>query len=176
MTRKAVFLDRDGTINVDHGYVCQIEKFEFIDGVIEGLQRLQELGFLLIIVTNQSGIARGYYTEEQFNRLTEQVNAILKSRGVYITDVFHCPHLGEECDCRKPKTALFYQAQEKYQIDFSRSYAIGDKMRDLQICMEQDVYGYLLDLEKKSEDITRYATAGSLLEAVEQIEKRVNRS
>lgn len=146
---KAVFLDRDGTINVDYGYVYQYDKFVFIDGVIEALKRFQELGYLLIIITNQSGIARGYYTEEDMKLLHKQMCDRLEEEGVHITAVYHCPHLGDACDCRKPKTGLFYRAAEEYDIDMSGSIAIGDKLRDLSICEQEPVRGFWITDSKE---------------------------
>ena len=142
--QKAVFLDRDGTINKDFGYVYKPEDFCFLDGVIEGLRLLQEAGFLLIVITNQSGIARGYYTEEEYLKLEQYVDETLRKEGVHLTQTYHCPHLDEDCNCRKPKTGLFYQAAKDWDIDFSESYAIGDKERDLCICREQPVEGILV--------------------------------
>ena len=100
---KAIFLDRDGTINVDKNYLYKIEDWEFIDGVIEGLQILQELGFKLIVITNQSGIARGYYKDKDAHIIFDYMINELKKNGVIIEQVYYCPHIGNECDCRKPK-------------------------------------------------------------------------
>jgi D-glycero-D-manno-heptose 1,7-bisphosphate phosphatase len=148
----AVFLDRDGTINVEKGYVYRIDDFEYIEGVIDGLRSLRGWGYQLVIITNQSGIARGYYSEEDFYRLTHWMLLDLDMRGVHIEAVYHCPHHPFEgngkytrnCNCRKPKTGLFYQAAEELAIDLSNSIAIGDKLRDLEICNETEVKGILL--------------------------------
>lgn len=152
MKNKAVFLDRDGTINVDHGYVHRIEDFEFLPGVIEALKLLQSKGYLLIIITNQSGIARGYYTEEDYNKLTEYMLDELKKEGIDITDVLYCPHLPDakiekyrvDCDCRKPKTGLFQKAIQKWNINISKSIAVGDKARDLSVCETSSCKGFLI--------------------------------
>lgn len=141
---KAVFLDRDGTINIDYGYVYKYEDFKFVDGAIEAMKMLKQAGYLLIVITNQSGIARGYFSEEDFKILNEKLAKYLKGYGITIDAVYHCPHLNEGCTCRKPATGLFYRAAEKFNIDFSKSFAIGDRMRDLSICMEQPVKGYLI--------------------------------
>lgn len=140
---KAIFLDRDGTINVDKGYVYKYEDFEYTEGAVEALKLFKENGYLLIIVTNQSGIARGYYSEEQFLTLHDKINDNLKEQGIVIDDVYYCPHL-EGCKCRKPQTYLFRKAAIDYDIDWEQSYAIGDRMRDLQICQEENVKGFLL--------------------------------
>ena len=139
---KAAFLDRDGTINIDYGYVCKYEDFTFIEGAIEALRHLQELGYLLIIVTNQSGIARGYCTEEDVQLLHKKMCDRLEKEGVHITGIYYCPHLGDACDCRKPKLGLFYQAAREYDIDMKGSIASGDKMRDLMLCEKEPVRGF----------------------------------
>lgn len=156
---KAVFLDRDGTINVDKAYLSKIEEFEYLPGVIEGLRMLQDAGFILIIVTNQSGIARGYYSEEDFLELNEWMLSDLKEKGINIAKVYYCPHhptaLVEkyriDCECRKPKLGMYKKAIEELDIDLSQSFAIGDKIRDSAICEKTSCRGYLIsNLEKKS--------------------------
>ncbi|SDH91928.1 D-glycero-D-manno-heptose 1,7-bisphosphate phosphatase [Pseudobutyrivibrio sp. 49] len=149
---KVVFLDRDGTINIDKDYLYKIEDFEYLPGAVEGLRALQDLGYLLIVVTNQSGIGRGYYTEEDYKIIDSWLKDDLELKGVHISASYYCPHLSDavvekyrcECECRKPKTGLFWQAQKDFNIDMSRSIAIGDKERDLAICNEAPVRGILL--------------------------------
>ena len=167
---KAVFLDRDGTINVDKDYLYKKEDWEFIDGVVDGLQILQNLGYKLIVISNQSGIARGYYTREDADKIFEYMVNELKKYGVIIDKYYHCPHIGNECNCRKPKLGLFYQAQKDFDIDFSKSYAIGDKIRDLSICEKEQVKGFLLDMvpEIESKNIRK---CKNLYEAVNLIKK-----
>ena len=127
------FLDRDGVINKDAGYTYKIDDFEFIDGCIDALKTIQEKNYKIIIVTNQSGIGRGYYSEAAYQKLTRWYRKQLFDQGITITDVFHCPHSPEElCACRKPKEGLFLQAAQKYTIDFSSSFMVGDKISDLQ--------------------------------------------
>lgn len=150
--KPAVFLDRDGTINVDKGYVYKIEDFEYLDGAIEGLIFFQKKGYLLVVITNQSGIARGLYSEMDFINLNEWMMKDLEQQGVHISRTYYCPHHPSaiiekyrlKCYCRKPKTALFWRAQKELGIDMVRSIAIGDKERDLCICTETAVKGYLL--------------------------------
>lgn len=172
---KAIFLDRDGTINVDKHYVYKIEDWEFIDGVIEGLQILQNLGFKLIVITNQSGIARGYYTENDAKRIFNYMIEELKKNNVIIEEIYYCPHIGNECDCRKPKLGLFYQAQRDYDLDFSKCYAIGDKMRDLAICEKEEVKGFLLNSEENINCI-KIQKCKNLLEAAKLIKKEIKRN
>lgn len=138
--RKAVFLDRDGVINIDHGYLFQPEQFDFIDGVFAACQHLQQLGYLLIVVTNQSGIARGYYSEHQFALLTSWMKQQFAAHGVKIDGVYYCPHHLEKgqnpyniaCDCRKPQPGMLLQAIREYGIDPSQSLMLGDKAADMQ--------------------------------------------
>lgn len=126
---KALFLDRDGTINVDYGYVYEPERFVFIDGVFDFCRMAQDKGYLLIVVTNQSGIARGYFTETDFAVITKYMVDRFAAAGVTITDVFHCPSL--EGPDRKPEPGMFLKAKEKYDIDMATSVSVGDKERDV---------------------------------------------
>ncbi len=149
---KAVFLDRDGTINRDKGYLWRIEDFEFLPGAIEGLKLLQKMGFLLIIISNQSGIARGYYTEENVQKLHEWMQRTLVNYGVFLDGIYYCPHhpsasvekYRQDCNCRKPKPGLFLRAAKDFDIDFSKSYAVGDKLRDCSICEMEPCRGFLI--------------------------------
>ena len=127
---KALFLDRDGTINIDRAYVHAKEDFTFIDGVFEFCRKAQEKGYLIIVITNQSGIARGYYTEADYKRLTDWMLGEFADRGVVVTDVFHCPSLSGPD--RKPEPGMFLKARDKYSIDMSASVNIGDKQRDVE--------------------------------------------
>ena len=127
---KALFLDRDGTINVDYGYVHEPERFVFIDGVFDFCRMAQEKGYLIIVVTNQSGIERGYFTEADFAAITKYMVDKFAEAGVTITDVFHCPSL--EGPDRKPEPGMFLKAKEKYDIDMAASVNIGDKERDIE--------------------------------------------
>ncbi|EEF15720.1 D,D-heptose 1,7-bisphosphate phosphatase [Actinobacillus minor 202] len=139
MANKAIFLDRDGTINIDHDYVHKIDDFQFIEGVGKALKQLQDKGYLLVIVTNQSGIARGYFSEEQFHQLTEWMDWSLdEDYGVVLDGIYYCPHhpegkgeYREVCDCRKPNAGMFLQAIKDLNIDPAKSYMVGDKLEDL---------------------------------------------
>lgn len=187
-SNKAIFLDRDGTINIDKHYLFRSEEFEFIPGVIEALKKLCDMDFILIIVTNQSGIARGYYTEDDLKRLNVWLQTTLKEKGIEINKILYCPHLPDAkiekyrrtCSCRKPGVSLFLQAEKEFNIDMSQSYAIGDRMRDLSICWKSKCNGILVgesesgqdyefSLEHSSDNVTR---CQSMLEAVEYIKNR----
>ncbi len=134
MFKKALFLDRDGIINVDHGYVYKIEDFEFTEGIFELLQLFAQQGYLLFIVTNQSGIGRGYYTLEEFKILTKWMIKILHKNGINIIEVQHCPHTpNDNCTCRKPNTGMIKNIFTHYNIDLKHSWMIGDKQSDIDL-------------------------------------------
>ncbi|WP_457913447.1 D-glycero-beta-D-manno-heptose 1,7-bisphosphate 7-phosphatase [Candidatus Gillettellia adelgis] len=139
----AIFLDRDGTLNVDHGYVYDIDHFQFIDGVIEACRNLKEMGFALILVTNQSGIARGKFSKKQFIHLTAWMNKLLVSSNVNFDGIYFCPHhpkaliteYRQECYCRKPKPGMLLKALYQLNIDKMTSYMVGDKLEDMQVAI-----------------------------------------
>lgn len=131
---KALFLDRDGVVNVEKNYLHKPEDFELVDGIAEVCRSYQEKGYLIIIVTNQSGIARGYYSEEDFRHLSDWMVEHFKTFGIDITRIYHCPHHEEisgACDCRKPEPGMFLNAMNDYGIDMPSSVMIGDNERDI---------------------------------------------
>jgi D-glycero-D-manno-heptose 1,7-bisphosphate phosphatase len=128
---RAVFLDRDGVINEDKAFVHLIRDFRFLPGVFPALKKLQGR-YLLVITTNQSGIARGYYSEQDFLRLNDWMLGKLAGKGIRIAAVKYCPHDRDAgCSCRKPKTGLIRQAQRELRIDLAKSWVIGDKDADV---------------------------------------------
>lgn len=137
---KAVFLDRDGVINIDTGYVSHSDDFVFIEGVIDACKAIKDKGYEIVIITNQSGIARGYFSEDDFMTLTEWMDWSFADKGVDIDGVYFCPHhpdkgIGnykQDCDCRKPQPGMIISAKEHLNIDLSQSYLVGDKLSDLQ--------------------------------------------
>jgi D-glycero-D-manno-heptose 1,7-bisphosphate phosphatase len=138
--QKALFLDRDGVINIDHGYVYEIEKFEFTEGIFGLLQHFVAQGYLLFVVTNQSGIGRGYYSEEDFEKLTLWMIARFKSEGIEIHSVKHCPHNPDaHCHCRKPTTGMIEALLSQYSIDLENSWLIGDKQSDIDLAKNAGV-------------------------------------
>ncbi len=140
MKQKAIFLDRDGVINIEKDYLYKIEDFEFIDGLIEALQYLQSLGYLLFIITNQSGIGRGYYTNEDFENLTKWMIDELKKNNITISQVEHCPHAPDvECTCRKPKTGMIDNILKNFDIDLDSSWLIGDKTSDIECALNSNI-------------------------------------
>ncbi len=134
MSNKTLFIDRDGIINVDHGYTHKIDAFEFMPGIFNLLSLFQLNGYQLFIVTNQSGIGRGYYTLDDFEKLTDWMLNELDTQGIKIKKVFYCPHKPEDkCTCRKPKTGMIEQALKSFDIDLTHSWMIGDKQSDIDL-------------------------------------------
>ena len=130
---KAIFLDRDGTINEDVGDFCSQEKLIFIPGAIEALRILQER-FLLFIITNQSGIGKKFFSEEEFTQFNKYFDALLKSEGVGIKHIYYCPHTKEEnCLCRKPSAYFLKKAEKDYGIDLRNSFVLGDHPHDIEM-------------------------------------------
>jgi len=142
MKRKAVFLDRDNTLIFDPGYIHEAEKVRLLEGVGEGLKLLKEAGYLLIVVSNQSGIGRGYYTEKEFWEVNERLQELLEPYGVQIDDFFFCPHRPEEgCSCRKPETGMVEEAAKKWGVELSESFVIGDKESDVEVAFRAGCRG-----------------------------------
>lgn len=140
MPSPALLLDRDGVINVDYGYVHSREKFNFIDGIFELARHARQQEYKLVVITNQSGIARGYYTENDFNHLTDWMCEQFLAAGAPIDRVYYCPYhptdgLGQylkEDYSRKPNPGMILQAQNELSLDLSRSVIVGDKLSDIQ--------------------------------------------
>lgn len=140
--RKALFLDRDGVVNVEKNYLYKIDDFELMEGIVEVCRRYQEQGYLIIIVTNQSGISRGYYTEEDFALLSQWMVEHFKELGIAIERIYHCPHhesIDGVCECRKPKPGMFLEAQREYDLDMAGSVMIGDNERDIEAALRAGV-------------------------------------
>ena len=133
MTIKTIFLDRDGVINKEINYLHKIEDFEFISGVFETCRYLQNLDYQIIIITNQSGIGRGYFTEIDYQKITKWMLNQFGTNDISILDVIHCPHLPNDfCNCRKPKPGMFIEAKNKHNINMMKSWIIGDSERDIR--------------------------------------------
>jgi D-glycero-D-manno-heptose 1,7-bisphosphate phosphatase len=131
----AIFLDRDGTINVEKNYLFRFEDWEWIPGAQAAIAKLNKAGFLVVVVTNQAGVARGLYTEQDVMRLHEQVSADLERHGGKIDAYYYCPHhpdFGSSCCCRKPSPGMILRAGEDLDIDLSKSWMVGDKASDIQ--------------------------------------------
>jgi D-glycero-D-manno-heptose 1,7-bisphosphate phosphatase len=133
MAIKTIFLDRDGVINKEVGYLYRIEDFIFIDGVFEACLSFKQLEYQIIIISNQSGIARGYFTLFDYEKLTKWMLNQFSKKNISILDVIFCPHGPKsKCSCRKPKPGMIVDAQNKYNIDLEKSWMIGDKETDIE--------------------------------------------
>lgn len=144
--KKAIFLDRDGTINIEKNYLYRKEDFEFINNTVEALKMLKDKEYYLIVITNQSGIGRGYYTSDDVNNLHFYINQLLENHGVKIDAFYFCPHKADEyCNCRKPNTSLFEQAAKSFNIDLTNSFVVGDKISDIEAAIKLgSKYGLVL--------------------------------
>lgn len=135
----AVFLDRDGTINEEVGYLSRLDQLKLIPGTPEAIRLINEAGMMTVVVTNQSGVARGYFTEDFVETVHERINAMLQEKGARIDRFYFCPHhpvYGNgpykiACSCRKPESGLFLRASEELDIDLARSYVVGDMLKDI---------------------------------------------
>lgn len=149
--RKAVFFDRDGVLNVDKGYLGHIKDFEWIEGALRALEYLTDLGYAIIVVTNQSGVARGYYTEEDVKILHRWMCREVRRAGGIITAVYYCPYLegaplaqyNRKSTWRKPAPGMVLQAAADYDLDLSQSFMIGDMPRDVACGENAGMHGYL---------------------------------
>jgi len=154
---KAVFLDRDGVLNKEMGdYVCRLEDFHVLEYNIEPLKELQNRGYLLLVATNQGGLAKGWYNEEELAKMHQKLRQIYSEQGVEIKDIFYCPHHPDytgDCDCRKPKPGLLLQGIEKYNIDPALSYFIGDRERDVIAGTAAGVKGILINSDQPISEV-----------------------
>ena len=162
--KPTVFLDRDGVVNHDNGYIHKPADFVWIEGAKESIKRLNETGHLVIVVTNQAGVARGLYTECDVNALHSWVNLELRRIGACIDAFYHCPHHPDvgsgpytcQCECRKPAPGMLLQAMREWPIDRNRSFLIGDRESDLAAAAAAGIPGHLF-------------TGGNLAEFLDQI-------
>lgn len=180
--RRAVFLDRDGTINIEKDYLIDPAEFEFIPGVPQALKRLQEAGFLLVVVTNQSGVGRGYFSLNQVDRLHRHMSQRLRKYGVRLSGIYVCPHhptagTGQYltvCNCRKGEPGMLLQAAQELTIDLQQSYMVGDKDADIQAGQAAGCRSILVQTGYGCSNTENARRAGAkivanLMEAAEQI-------
>ncbi len=147
----AVFFDRDGVLNHDQGYLYRPADFEWIPGAVEAVRHLNSLGFLVFVVTNQSGVARGYYSEDDVAGLHAWMNAELAKFGAHIDAFYYCPHLPDgtvqeyrrDCRCRKPLPGLILQAFDEWEIDKERAFLVGDRLSDVQAAEAAGIRGFM---------------------------------
>ncbi len=146
---KAVFFDRDGTLNEEVHYLHKIEDFKWIEGAIDAIKYCNDNGYLAIVITNQSGVARGYYPESDIMKLYNWMNDDLAKHGAHLDGIYYCPHhptgkvkeYAIECDCRKPLPGMLFKAQKEHDIDLKGSYLIGDGARDVECAEAAGVKG-----------------------------------
>jgi len=174
--KKALFLDRDGIINVDKKYICRQEDFEFIDSIFELCRFFADKGFLIFIITNQAGIGRGYYTDKDFLILTEWMKEQFKLNGIIISDVYYCPHhldygIGKykiDCECRKPKPGMILKIANRYDVDLVNSVLIGDKIGDIKAGESANIENNFL-IKSGYQEIYDFKSVKSLLSYVKEI-------
>ena len=174
MTIKIIFLDRDGVINQDIGYLHKIEDCKFINGVFKACQYFKSLGYQIAIVTNQSGISRGYFSENDFQIITDWMIDQFKKNNINILDVFHCPHSpNSNCNCRKPKPGMFISAKNKYNIDMEKSWMIGDSERDIRAA---NLAGIKKTIMVRSGHVVNESRSNAMffLDSIDQVSQIIN--
>ena len=177
--RRAVFIDRDGTIIQDFHFIGDPDKVELLPGAADALARLNRAGWLVIVVTNQSGIARGYFTEADYERVRARLDQLLAPHHAHIDASYHCPHHPEisgPCECRKPGPLLFVRAAHEHGLTTKGSWFIGDKLRDVLPAETLGGHGFLIPNEETpAEEVQRarvfFHVASSLDEVVKKIVK-----
>lgn len=156
--RPAAFLDRDGVLNVDHGYAHRIDQLDWVDGAAEAVRLLNEAGYTVIVVTNQSGIARGLYSEADIHAFHAHMQKVLNTQGAHIDAFYHCPHhpdgsvagFAVDCECRKPGIGMLQQAARDWPLDLTRSFLIGDRDGDMQAAAAFKIRGIQFDHKTQS--------------------------
>lgn len=162
--KPAVFFDRDGVLNVDHGYTYRKEDFDWMSGAIEAIKWFNNQGYWVFVVTNQSGIARGYYTDQDVVVLHAYMQEELQKCGAHIDQFYYCPHhvggkvpeYTRECQCRKPKAGMLLQAMQEWSVDLNKSLMIGDKQSDIEAAQAAGIQGYLFNHENLYEFIVAH--------------------
>jgi D-glycero-D-manno-heptose 1,7-bisphosphate phosphatase len=154
---KAVFLDRDGVLNKELGdYVCHLEDFKVLEHNFNALKQLQDRGYLLIVITNQGGLAKGWYTVDELNKMHDQLKKEYAAQGVLISEIYYCNHHPEyngKCLCRKPGSLMLEKAVARFGIDASKSYFIGDRERDVLAGEAAGVNGILIDSDQSIDEV-----------------------
>jgi D-glycero-D-manno-heptose 1,7-bisphosphate phosphatase len=178
---RAVFIDRDGTINEEVGYLDSPDKFKLLPRSADAINMLNSRGYKVVVVTNQAGVARGYFTEQTVHEIHNKMVRELQAYGCSVDGIYYCPHhpeVGNEkyrllCDCRKPKSGMFIRAARELEIDLRSSYAIGDQLKDLEAGMRAGcktilvLTGYGVEEQKKLGQVQPDYIATDLYEAVQ---------
>jgi D-glycero-D-manno-heptose 1,7-bisphosphate phosphatase len=180
--RPAVFLDRDGTINVDHGYVHRIADVQLIEGAAEAIAALNRAGFLVIVVTNQSGVARGLYTQEDVERVHAHLRVLLEAGGGHVDAFYYCPYHPEgqgayrqDSPLRKPAIGMFELARRDFELDAERSWMVGDKLEDMLFAERAGLQGILVKTGEGARVLKHHSipprvfVADSIVQAVDRI-------
>ena len=166
--KKAIFLDRDNTVIKDDGYFHDPNAIVFVPNAVNGLLKLQQAGFLLFVVTNQSGIGRGYFPESDTIAVNKKIAELLQEQGIRLEKIYYCPHAPwERCPCRKPKPFLILEAAREFGLDLAKSFFIGDHMRDMEAGRAAGTTTIFAGPEERSPAID--LTAHDLAEAAEKI-------
>ncbi len=189
LQRKAVFIDRDGTITEETGYLDHPDKLRLIAGSAEAIKLINDLGMKVIVVTNQSGVARGYFPEQMIKQVHDRLEELLLEKGARIDAIYYCPHhpsagkppYRSDCECRKPKTGMIDAALQDFDIDVNNSYMIGDKASDMEFAENAGLKGILVQtgygkeetaLSEKMDKNRPELIAADLLEAVAWIKNK----
>lgn len=171
MKKKIIYLDRDGVINEDFEYVYKISDFKFVDGVFEACKKFLDFGYEIIVVTNQSGIGRGFYTNGDFEILTNYMVEEFKKQKIDILKVYHCPHKPEEnCLCRKPKNGMILKSLNDFDIDLKNSWLIGDKKSDIDCAKNGKIENKIL-ISKNEKNCEDFLVANSLFDSLKYIKE-----
>jgi len=182
--KKCVFLDRDGNINIEKDYLHKIEDFEFIKGAKESIKIFNDLGYLVVVVTNQSGVARGYYDESSVEKLHNHLQREVEAIGGHIDGFYYCPHHPEkgigkykvDCDCRKPEPGMFLQAKKDLDIDFSKSIMVGDKISDVKAGKNLGMRSILVKTGHGVEEVEKVDFDCEIFEDLEEFARSLEKS
>jgi D-glycero-D-manno-heptose 1,7-bisphosphate phosphatase len=179
MSQPAVFLDRDGTLNEEMGYINHLSRFRLLPQAIPAIRRLNEAGLKVVVVTNQSGAARGYFPAALVDEVHAYLKQLLAAGGAHLDGIYTCLHgPADGCDCRKPRPTLIKRAARDLDLDLARSYAVGDRYKDMETAANAGVKGVLVltgygrgeyDYFRDGQPVQPVHVAGDLLEAVEWI-------
>lgn len=178
MSRAAVFFDRDGTLIRDVEFASRPEQVELLPGAAEAVRDLAQQGWFIVLVTNQSGIGRGYFTPDDYERVHRRLVELLEEHDARLDASYHCPHAPEElCDCRKPGVGMFQQAAREHDLDLTVSWCIGDRWRDVAPAQALGATGLLVQSEATpAEDLERARAAGMLASSLNDVVRRIGRA